>query len=102
MIVNVTVQELLPIEDENRKLPGTGLYRGEPFYGSREERQSYVDYFNAEIRRLAPLFGYRVSSWDLPIDGFEASTKYKCMESRQSVHLRPDYYLNKEKFITNE
>src|SRR6266576_1613583 len=36
--IRPSVYELLPIEDESRKLPTTGLYKGKPFYGSWGER----------------------------------------------------------------
>ena len=95
---NVTIQGLLPIEDESRKIPGTGKYKGENFYGTREERQAAVDYINGKLERLSITYGIFYRSWKgyLPKDGFEAP-KFPAMEARQSVHLRPDYYLFKNK-----
>ena len=98
----VTLQELLPIEDESRKIPGTGLYNKQPYFGSRSDRQHFVDEFNRRIRENGLYYGFNVQAWtNLPLDGFEAP-KFPAMESRQSVHLRPQYYLHGEKFINNE
>lgn len=97
---NVTVQGLLPIESDDRKIPGTGLYKGKPFYGSREDRQIYVDYFNQQMEYNAMYYDFVFRYWDLPLDGFD-SPKFKCMESRQSVHLRPSYYLFNDKLFTH-
>lgn len=91
--INVTIQGLLPIEDESRKIPGTGKYKGENFYGTREERQALVDRINGLLERQSGIHGVFYRSWKfkLPKDGFEAP-KFPAMEARQSVHLRPDYY----------
>ena len=97
---DVIVQGLLPIEDESRKIPGTGLYKDNAYYGNRAERQSYVDYFNIVMYERSLYYGFNFRSWDLPKDGFD-SPKFKCMESRQSVHLRPSYYLFKDKLIND-
>ena len=98
---NITVQGLLPIEDESRKIPGTGLYKGKPYYGTREQRQSYVDYFNSAMYENSLYYGFKYRFWDLPREGFD-DPKFKCMESRQSVHLRPSYYLFKDKLINDD
>ena len=98
----VEVQSLLPIEDESRKIPGTGKYQGESFYGTREERQEAVDHFNLQMDQISKYVGFDFVWWDnLPIDGFEAP-KFPAMESRQSVHLRPDYYKYKDTFIKDK
>ena len=93
---NIIVQGLLPIEDESRKIPGTGKYKGENFYGTQEERQSYVDYFNQLMDQSSYMGDYTFRYWDLPADGFK-EPRFTCMEARQSVHLRPEYYLFKDK-----
>ncbi len=95
--LTVTVQGLLPIEDETRKIPGTGKYKGQAYYGSQQQREEYRYVFNSIMESSAGI-GYTYRAWDLPDDGF-AEPKFECMESRQSVHLKPKYYLNKQKFI---
>ena len=91
---NITVQGLIPAEDESRKIPGTGLYKGQPFFGSRELRNEMVTLFNELMYAFSEPYGYEYRGWDLPADGFDAP-KFECMESRQSVHLKPKYYKNK-------
>jgi len=95
--INVTIQELLPIEDESRKIPGSGMYKGQPFYGSKEERQNLVNLFNKLIKdSIDHNHPYKVQKmWlDYPLH-------FNCMEARQSVHIRPDYYLHKNTFIND-
>ena len=95
--INVTVQELLPIEDESRKIPGSGIYKGKPFYGSKEARQNLVNLFNILIKdSIDTNHPYKVQKmWlNYPLD-------FKYMEARQSVHVRPDFYLHKNTFIND-
>ena len=90
--LNVTVQGLLPIEDESRKLPGTGLYLGEKFFGSQADRQGMVDYFNEVMYNNSKLFGFDYDdSWLPPPLSFDA------MEAKQSVHVRPKFYKHADK-----
>ena len=90
----VTIQGLLPIEDESRKIPGTGLYLGEPFYGTQKDRQSWVNYFNEEMEKNSHYFGFTFRKpW------LDAPLSFDVMEARQSVHVRPEYYLNAKEFI---
>jgi hypothetical protein len=78
-----------PIEHEDRKIPGTGKYKGEPFYGTRQERldiiyqiRSFMDKFNMQYVSCP-------ESW-YKMDGKEYAKKI--MESNGSVHLNPNYY----------
>jgi len=92
----VTVQGLLPIEDVSRKIPNTGLYNNRPFYGTQEQRNWLREEINFELRRQATNHNYEYQSmWlNYPLEFF-------MMESRQSVHICPDWYLNKD-FINVE
>ena len=87
----VKVQGLLPIEDESRKIPGTGLYKGKPFYGSQSEREDLRNRFNYFLERDSKEHGYIYQEpWlDYPLD-------FSKMEAKQSVHISPENYLNKE------
>ena len=85
--LNVIVQGLLPIEDESRKLPGTGLYLGERFFGSQADRQGMVDYFNQVMYNNSQLFGFDFDGPWLP-----SPLSFDMMEARQSVHIRPKFY----------
>lgn len=88
----VTLVHLLPIEDESRKLPKTGYYKGSPFTGSREEREDIRQLFNRCLNTIARINDYEVLTWEeLELDENDALS-FNCMESRQSVHLRPKFY----------
>jgi len=88
-IDNITLVSLLPIEDESRKLPGTGLYKDKPFFGSKEDRTYYVKEFNRLLKRGCNHYGYNLIEWDF---NYDDGLSFDDMESRQSVHLRPKSY----------
>mgnify|MGYP003326770707 CR=1 FL=1 len=89
-INNATVTCLLPVENEDRKIPSTGLYKKKPFYGSRELRSRLVEVFNSELLSS----GLVVHQW--PIRWYDDISYYQSevMEPKQSVHIRPKYYAN--------
>lgn len=81
---------LLPVESETRKIPGTGLYKGQPFYGSQADRAFLVNEFNSRLVES----GLDVHCW--PKAWYENIEQYEreVMEPRQSVHIRPKHYAN--------
>jgi hypothetical protein len=82
----------LPIEDEARKLPATGLYKGTPFFGSRALRQELVKVFNDQLQEHAAKNGWDVFKWPASwyeLDGLEF---FEYMEAPRSVHLARKYY----------
>jgi hypothetical protein len=85
---NVTLVNLLPIEHESRKIPGTGLYKKQPFFGTRQERMDLRDAAN----RIMNNSGLKTIQWpDEWID--EDGTKMlDILEMKQSVHLKPKHY----------
>ena len=95
---NITLTHLIPIENESRKIPGTGKYNGKGFYGTQAERTAYVNQFNTGLDKLGEAFGFDVKKWD-KLNYEELS--FDDMESRQSVHIRPSSYMNADKFIKN-
>ena len=89
--ITVKVQGLLPIEDESRKIPQTGLYKMKPFYGSQDLRNELREEINFELNRNSKNYDYTYQRpWiNHPLQFFQ-------MEARQSVHICPDWYLHKE------
>ena len=83
-----TVIGLLPVEHESRKIPGTGLYKGKPYFGTRKERM--------EIRELAHKVlkdnGIKLFEWPEEWVDEDGTKMLDILESRQSVHLKPKYY----------
>ena len=87
-INNATVTCLLPIESIHRKLPSTGLYNKQPYFGSQKERSNLVTLFNNELLSS----GLKVNTWpDEWYNNVEFFEK-EVMELRQSVHIRPKFY----------
>ena len=82
-----------PVEFEGRKLPKTGWYKGEPFWGSQQERAELVE----QIWDYTSEIGLNVvqypAEW-LKMDP-EQYAKER-MEKPQSVHLSPQFYRRKE------
>lgn len=90
----VSIQGLLPIEDESRKIPGTGLYKDKPFFGSQAQREQMRVLFNDYMRQHSKVYNFKfIEPW------LDSPLSFNDMEARQSVHVRPDSYLNKNTFI---
>lgn len=89
-----TCVKLIPIENESRKLPGTGKLDGFNFYGSFEQRQEAVKFYNNELELMCKNNGFDILSWDFD---YNVELDFKNMEARQSVHLRPDAYMDYSK-----
>ena len=85
---NNTVVVPLPVEHESRKLPGTGLYKGEPFFGTREERMKYRQ-IGIDILKSS---GIKLIEWPESWSEGDGTKMFEYMEPRQSVHLKPKYY----------
>lgn len=85
---NCTLATIIPVEHPSRKIPGTGLYKKKPFFGTRAERQELVEIANNIIKNS----GLKCIIWP---DEWNDSTGEKMLdilESRQSVHLKPKNY----------
>ena len=82
-----------PIEHEERKLPKTGYYKDQPFWGTREER---IKTLNDWIHMMDRLKMNRVKYPDdwLLMNGDRYAKDN--MESVSSVHLNPEKYRRKE------
>ena len=87
-INNAKVSCLLPIESESRKIPSTGLYQKNPFYGSQELRTELVKVFNTELLLSGLKVNVWPNEWYTNLDYYEKEV----MEPKQSVHIRPRYY----------
>lgn len=84
-----SIVELLPAEHESRKIPGTGLYKGRSYFGTKDGRKVLKSIFNDVLYGS----GIEILKWDhLPLTS-EGDLSFDAMESRQSVHLRPSSYM---------
>lgn len=92
--------EPLPIEDELRKIPNSGKYKGQPYFGDWYLRNKIRNAF------CSVLHGYeKTIRWPKDIYNDLGELKFEAMEANQSVHLRPSYYMrelnNEYKRIVN-
>lgn len=85
---NVTLVEPLPIEHESRKIPGTGLYKKQPFFGTREERMRIRDI----ACRIINNSGLKTIQWPEEWVDEDGTKMLDILEMKQSVHLRPKHY----------
>ena len=114
----VEIVELLPIEHESRRLPKTGFYKGQPFYGTAEERMKVRDVFNQTLQEQRKQFGgFQIIQWpseyqhhvEITIPASEVAgtfgeiegditfkpgmLRFDVMEKPHSVHIAPSFYL---------
>jgi hypothetical protein len=84
----------VPIEDESRRIPTTGFFKGAPFSGSRAQRQELVEIFKDTLREMvARNQGWSLYEWPdawYKIDGVQYMANY--MERPRSVHLARRFY----------
>jgi hypothetical protein len=85
---NSTIVNLLPIENEDRIIPKSGMYKNKPFFGSRELRSQLVIQCN-EIMNTS---GLNTIKWPSFFVDNNNILKQNILEPKQSVHIRPKYY----------
>ena len=78
-----------PVEFEGRRLPKTGYYKGQPFYGTQKERAEVLEGMWGYAGEIGMNVVHYPSEW-LSMDP-EVYAKER-MERPQSVHLAPLYY----------
>lgn len=86
---NITLTTLLPVEDESRKIPQSGQYKGKNFFGSIELRKELRNVANQIIIES----GLKYIEWPESYINQDGNLSFDAMEPKQSVHLRPKYYL---------
>jgi hypothetical protein len=85
---NATVVNLLPVEHESRKIPGTGLYKKQPFFGTRLERTQLREVANDIMEKS----GLDVIEWPTEWIDEDGTKMLEILEMKQSVHLKPKHY----------
>ena len=93
---NATLVNLLPVEHESRKLPGTGLYLKQPYFGTRQERADLRDTAN----RILNNSGVKTLQWPDEWIDEDGMKMFEYMEAKQSVHLKPKYYMFADQFVS--
>ena len=102
--IKVNYIKPLYIEDESRKLPGTGYYKGTPFFGSWFNR-NHARYTIGEVMsNLAEEDNYGIWSWPENFVNEAGQMKFDMMERPKSVHMSPMHYRwnldnNEERYV---
>ena len=99
----INVVQMLPIEDESRKLPKTGYFKGTPFAGAWNERSALHEIMNGEIERMCLRHGWQVYKHPRAFYNNIGQLTFDVMEKPKSVHLSPMHYrwdleLNTERY----
>ena len=93
-IEEIEIVAALSIENISRKLPKTGYYKGQPYWGSWQDRDTAVNAFNAVGRGLCDrLSGYNFIEWPKEFKNRSGELDFAYMERPQSVHVSPEHYL---------
>jgi hypothetical protein len=92
---NNTVIGLLPVEHESRKLPGTGLYKGEKFFGTRSLRMEIRELAHQTLKKA----GVKLLEWPQEWIDEDGTKMLDILEMKQSVHLKPKHYMYRSLFI---
>jgi len=87
---NSTIVQLLPIEDESRVLPKSGWYKGKTFFGSINYRKKLRKVANDVMLSS----GLKLLEWPDYFVDEKGNLKFEIMKPKQSVHIRPKYYMN--------
>ncbi len=85
--LDAKIYELLPIENESRKLPQSGYYKGQPFWGTWQERTNARNEFNDYIDSK-----YSIIRWTDKLLNSKGELDFDCMEKPKSIHLSREYY----------
>jgi len=89
---HVELISVLPIENESRRLPKTGFYKGTPFAGSWAERTALVEKFNKRLKEMAQNNGWTLYEHPDIYKNAKGELSFDVMEKPQSVHLSRAFY----------
>jgi len=89
---SVSIYEPLPIENESRKIPKTGWYKGSPFYGSWEQRNNIRNVFIETLEEYCEKSDVNLIKWTKKLLNSSKELGFEYMEKPQSVHLSREYY----------
>jgi hypothetical protein len=84
-IENVSIYELLPIEDESRSVPQSGYYKKQPFWGSWEQRNNCRLIFREELEKVATRA--KIIRWVNYLYNNKYQLDFSHMEKPKSIHL---------------
>lgn len=91
-VKKIIVSQTMGIEDESRELPKTGFYKGTPFFGTWQERNTLRSAFNEMLEECSKFSGYEVLKFPSHFFDEDGKLKFSAMEVPGSVHLSPEFY----------
>lgn len=91
-LLRITVVQVLPVENESRKIPKTGWYKKMPFFGSQKERAALSSYINWKIEQMCQRNDWNI--YKVPENFFNDSGEltFDVMEKPQSVHISREFH----------
>jgi len=89
-IKDVAIYELLPLENESRKLPKTGYYKGKPFWGTWAQRAEVRHTFNQAVEKATRRAKF--IRWTDYLLNAKSELDFKFMEKPHSIHLSREFY----------
>ena len=93
-IKEIQIVAALPIENISRKLPKTGYYKGQPYWGTWDERMMIALEFNRICRSICDrLADYTFIEWPSKFVNSRGELDFAFMERPQSVHISPEHYM---------
>lgn len=91
-IKDIELVELLPIEDESRKIPKSGWYEDSAFYGTWKVRNNIRNYMNHLLEKACDKFNWMFYKHSKEIYTKDGKLDFDAMEKPRNVHLNPKYY----------
>ena len=91
-VEDIEVIQVLPIENESRKLPKTGYYKGTPFAGTWAERTELVKQFNSGIEEMCERNGWSVYKHPEVYFNTLGELTFDVMEKPKSVHISREFH----------
>lgn len=88
----ISVVAALPIENESRKLPKTGYYKGTAFAGKWNERSALVEIFNKIMKEHCLKSGWQFIEFPTNFKNEIGELTFDVMERPKSVHISPMHY----------
>jgi hypothetical protein len=92
MCPDIEIALPLAINDDSRRLPKTGYFKGTPFYGSWNERQELYVTMCSELIKGAKKAGIEIYRHPKHFNNEMQQLSVDALEKPQSVHIRPSEY----------
>lgn len=88
----IEVVAVLPIENESRKIPKTGYYKGEPYAGTWKERNAISKKLNVLIKEMCERNRYTFYEHPSIFFNDVEELSFDVMEKPKSVHIARQFY----------